>query len=524
MAQEDKRKRKASKERQKSRQESQITKKRRLTSETSAESMATPRRTGQEKTRVEHSLQQQQKLVPAEAPTPMAEVASRSPCESPTVSMNSNPTIVVQQAQQQLEESLQTSWADLFADVMLHSGTRKEEIREIWGEDIDEMKQAIMKMVDALKTMAETLREMVFSVYDEKHRSKSDWNVAVEHLRIAQGIDIKKKEELTRRLLEQCDKLWQRINGIECGEESQVMVNEQRQRRAVEPEYKKEEWKDEGIYVLNIKAHSAQTNPVNIFYKAIKTTPLQVLKVTEKGLEADVTCRTRRDMEKAKMAVTLHNEKNKKERNKQLHVEERITARKAIKTATFSMVTKNRLPFVDKGRVDVKEARRTLHMRNSLWFRAETDVIAVEVHKTKATDEDRYLMKIMCSTPAHGRIMRDVRKGCHIDLEEVRLEVFDASSSKNCFKCHGLGHKSRDCTMKGIQCKYCPGHHKTDECPVKQDKNSHQCYRCKNFNRKVTKQSDKRNDNHMATHEACPTAQEELAKIAQSVKDHKRKR
>ena len=102
-----------------------------------------------------------------------------------------------------------------------------------------------------------------------------------------------------------------------------------------------------------------------------------------------------------------------------------------------------------------------------------------------------------------------------IYLGNRRYQVTDRFHVKNCYHCQQIGHTSADCEQaknnKPPTCLYCMGHHRSANCPNKQNFSLHCCGRCHSSN---LSNDVKYYKTHNAGSLECPVMVREVNRLA----------
>ena len=129
-------------------------------------------------------------------------------------------------------------------------------------------------------------------------------------------------------------------------------------------------------------------------------------------------------------------------------------------------------------------------------------IIFKEIKRLKAKG-DTFHSIIKCS-PKIRKAIYD--RGDYVYTATGRAKIFDRYYTKQCYKCQGFGHMSKDCKAIWQTCAKCGGEHKLSECTTVHEWCTN-CDRAGNTN------------NHRTYSSKCPIYSEEIKK-AQNNTDH----
>lgn len=431
---------------------------------------------------------------------------------------DSSSNLVVEQVQNENRDVLRPTWSKEWSNVVKFSKIGPQEAREIWSEDIIEIKSDVKKTLVAAEDFARRLKEIshdwmqvVAYVEDDQLRCEAAADLVYAN-------DLKTKAESILAVVTEATKIVE-VTGLKTQAGNDVKPPAEHKGEEKAP---KLVLRDEGEYALKVVAKRGDgPDPVKTVYRAISKVPVNVQRVWPKPYGALFLMKNRKHLCDTKKILGEYEESSIGKFIDHFDLEEKITAKHAIKTAAFGTRVLNGLKFIVDGRVDQDKAIDALVMRNSPIFKGKADLIAVEMFKTASKEQDLYVIKIHVSGPAHSRMLKEAKKGTTFDLEAAQLQMFDGTEPTTCFKCHAVGHKIADCMEEERRCKYCGERH-AGLCKIRFKKKLWRCYKCRDFNLNKPCDAQMRNETHAAGDKKCMSLKQEAAELAAQRKKRSR--
>lgn len=419
----------------------------------------------------------------------------------------------------QIDQFLKTArfgYGRALKNVKIHSGLTNEDIAIYWSDDVIEIKQDVKSMVEKANEMLKAVKSIAHDVQYASTRYKGDEHGAN---KISEMINserlLARIDELTSVLVDMKELLNELPHkGEDTPGDTDPPKSAAEHQSTTQAKSKK--YRDDGVYVLKlVPITEPKRNPLETFYEVMEKTPFQVVKSEIKAGAAHITVRSRQELDELEEKVAGKSPKGTKSKMHELFtISKSIASKFMVVTAAFPSNLLTKFDFVKDGRINEKEAKALILMRNDKWFKSPIDLVKIDLIKTSNEKESKHLIKMSCSGPAFGRMMRGKKKGHLLDLVKTRLPVFDATESPACFNCHRIGHKIVDCPEDEIRCKYCPGSHSSGTCDSRHDKNLYRCYRCRQFNLANSGKKSAIDEKHEAGAPKCPFTKADRAALS----------
>ena len=167
-------------------------------------------------------------------------------------------------------------------------------------------------------------------------------------------------------------------------------------------------------------------------------------------------------------------------------------------------IRKKALPKISISNVDVskEEIRESILSKNpnirSLVEKGHSFELLF-IHEVKNTSFRNAIFKV-------GPVIRNsiAENKFKVFVGLKNCSVYDRIHYKTCFNCQHIStvkgsHTSENCPIKSPVCRYCAQKHRSSDCGVKNEPNSHHCINCKNSDKH--KQDAK---SHIANANTCP--------------------
>lgn len=241
-------------------------------------------------------------------------------------------------------------------------------------------------------------------------------------------------------------------------------------------------------------------DPIRFFNEAIKGSEIHLNGTNVNGLNAKLTFSTETEQQQALALLETH--KVDIHSASQLYeIKATKSSEHVVRTEPFGKATLLKLPFQERGSLNVPEAIKALVARNKAWFHGLEDIVDVQMHQVNE-GKGGYAINIHLTKTALERVRAGIKDGIKLDLTVKPVNVHEPVRRDTCFKCHEAGHTVGTCNSQ-YRCKSCPLIHKKDKClnlgkPV--------CYRCYEHNAGLgrTQEHLKLPENHQANSATCP--------------------
>ena len=160
------------------------------------------------------------------------------------------------------------------------------------------------------------------------------------------------------------------------------------------------------------------------------------------------------------------------------------------------------VPWVnDRFEVDEEKAKRTLYMRNAIWFKSQADVVMITI--SKLFNGSRIITVHVSLRSFDSMLVAGIRK-FKIDLGGHSTLAYVNINPTACFRCMEFGHFFPTC-KKQQKCRYCGDSHPQQiQCPLS---SSPKCFRCIEHNSKFP--FEQRATGHHALSHDCPAVAEQ---------------